>query len=234
MINCVIIEDEPLAQLGLLNLIKPFENLHPMVVCDDVADFLSFREANSEKNIDLIFLDIELPGMNGIDFIRKIPLDVPIVITTAYNQYAIEGYELNVLDYLLKPTSKDRFRQTVSKVESYINYHKSASAEHRFIYIRSEKIIEKVTFDEIVMIEAMRNYVIYHCEKRKLICYNSLKNVESELPQNKFIKVQKSFIVNKSKVSKIEKGQVHIKGKSISINRENKNEIVKKLLEKTS
>lgn len=231
MINCVIIEDEPLAQTGLVNLIKPFNNLNVLEVCDDIADFLQYQKTAVEV-IDLLFLDIELPGMNGIDYLRKSRPDIPVVLTTAYNQYAMEGYELNVLDYLLKPISKERFGQTVTKIESYLNYLKSKSSDrHDFIYIKSEKVIEKVYFNEIVLVEAMRNYVIYHCEKRKLICYSSLKNTEQNLPAEQFIKIQKSFIINKNKVQKIEKGFVTIHQKTIAINRENKGDIIKRLVE---
>jgi DNA-binding LytR/AlgR family response regulator len=233
MINCVIIEDEPLAQIGLRNLIKPFTLLNIVTVCDNIGDFLQFRDANPDKTIDLIFLDIELPGMNGIEFMRKIALDIPVIVTTAYNQYAIEGFELNVLDYLLKPISRERFSQAITKAESYISYRKAKHPEKSgFIYIRSDKTIEKVILSELFLVEAMRNYVIYHCENKRLICYNSLKNAESELPGDTFVKVQKSFIVNKYKIDKIEKGQVYIRDKKISITREAKNDIILKLTDR--
>jgi DNA-binding LytR/AlgR family response regulator len=231
MVNCVIIEDEPLAQKGLLNLIKPMDNIRVLSVCDDVEDFLNFQETNTEKP-DLLLLDIELPGMSGIRFLRDVQPGIPVILTTAYHQFALEGYELNVLDYLLKPISKERFRQAIQKAEQYISFSKSISLEKPdFIYVRSEKIIEKILFDELYYVEAMRNYVIYHCEKRKLICYNSLKNTELLLPTERFVKIQKSFIVNKEKVQKIEKGCVFVHGKSIAINREHKNRIVQLLTE---
>jgi DNA-binding LytR/AlgR family response regulator len=231
MVNCVIIEDEPLAQKGLLNLIRPMENIRVMSVCDDVEDFLNFQETSTEKP-DLLLLDIELPGMSGIRFLRDVQPGIPVILTTAYHQFALEGYELNVLDYLLKPISKERFLQAIQKAEQYISFSKNKSSEKQdFIYVRSEKIIEKIVFDELYYVEAMRNYVIYHCEKRRLICYNSLKNTELLLPTDRFVKIQKSFIVNKEKVQKIEKGCVFIHQKSIAINRENKNRIIQLLTE---
>jgi len=231
MINCVIIEDEPLAQMGLINLMKPFGNLTVLKICDDIPEFLQFMAAGRQR-IDLLFLDIELPGIKGIDFIRDAQLEMPVILTTAYNQYAIEGYELNVLDYLLKPVSKERFAQSIQKAENYIHFLNAKSGDqHDFIYIRSEKVLEKVFFNEIVIVEAMRNYVIYHCEKRKLTCYNSLKNAEQELPPGQFIKVQKSFIINKHKVQKIEKGHILIQNKTITLNRGNKSDIIKRLTE---
>lgn len=231
MINCVIIEDEPLAQNGLLNLIKAYPTWQVLSVCDDVADFQNFQKTNSDKTVDLLFLDIELPGVSGINFLRSARPNIPVILTTAYNDFALEGYELNVLDYLLKPISKTRFAQTVNKAEHYIDsvQHHSSSADPSFIYIKSDKVLEKLLFSEIVVVEAMRNYVIYHCDERKLICYTSLKSVEQTLPEETFVKVQKSFIVNKNKIQKIEKGQVFIRDKNITINRENRNEIIKRL-----
>jgi DNA-binding LytR/AlgR family response regulator len=232
MINCVIIEDEPLAQNGLLNLIKPYSDLEVVSVCDDINDFQKFRETNASTHIDLLFLDIELPGLSGINFLRKTRPDIPVVLTTAYNEFALEGYELNVLDYLLKPISKPRFAQTVTKVEQYVSsLRKSQDQNPAFTYIKSDKVLEKLLFSEIVFVEAMRNYVIYHCDQRKLVCYTSLKSVEQSLPAEQFIKIQKSFIINKTKIQKIEKGQVFILNKSISINRENRSEIIKRLTE---
>lgn len=231
MINCVIIEDEPLAQKGLLNLIRPMEDIRVMSVCDDVEDFLNFQESSPDKP-DLLLLDIELPGMSGITFLRKLQPGIPVILTTAYHQFAVESYELNVLDYLLKPISKERFQQAIQKADQYIAFSKNKSPEKQdFIYVRSEKIIEKIVFDELYYVEAMRNYVIYHGEKRKLICYNSLKNTELLLPADRFVKVQKSFIVNKEKVQKIEKGCVFVHNKSIAINREHKNRIIQLLTE---
>src|SRR3954471_17924045 len=124
MINCVIIEDEPLAQTGLVNLIRPFSNLNVLEVCDDIPDFLQFQKSTIDT-IDLLFMDIELPGMSGIGFLRNAKPEIPVVLTTAYNQYAMDGYELNVLDYLLKPISRERFGQTVNKIEGYISYLKA-------------------------------------------------------------------------------------------------------------
>lgn len=232
MINCVIIEDEPLAQNGLQNLIKAHSFLKVLSVCDDINDFQKFREENKDTTIDLIFLDIELPGMSGINFLRNTRPEMAVVLTTAYNEFALEGYELNVLDYLLKPISKSRFEQTVTKAEQYIgSLQKSQQANSSFTFIKSDKVLEKLLFAEIVLVEAMRNYVIYHCDERKLVCYTSLKSVEQLLPGDQFVKVQKSFIINKSKIGKIEKGQVFIHNKSISINRENRSEIIKRLTE---
>jgi DNA-binding LytR/AlgR family response regulator len=232
MINCVIIEDEPLAQNGLISLVNLYPLLNILAVCDDIHDFIEFQKVNTEQTLDLLFLDIELPGISGINFLRTVKPDVPVVLTTAYNEFALEGYELNVLDYLLKPISKARFGQTISKAEHFISFSKlKTNTRNDFIYIKSDKVIEKIMLSDLILVEAMRNYVIYHCEQRKHICYTSLKSAELSLPSDTFVKIQKSFIVNRKKVEKIEKGQVIIKGKTIALNRENRAEIIRRLIE---
>lgn len=232
MINCAIIEDESLAQLGLLKHLKNYPDIKIMTLCDTVKEFLSYQDNHKDNPLDLLFVDIELPGMSGIEFLRKNKMETAVILTTAYSHYALEGYELNVVDYLLKPISRERFEKSILKARNYIDFIRSKNTMALdFIFIRSEKAMEKVYLQEIVMVEAMRNYVIYHCEKRKLVSYNSLKNAEASLPPDQFVKVQKSFIVNKTKIEKIEKGSVYILSKSISLNRENRNEIIKRLTE---
>jgi DNA-binding LytR/AlgR family response regulator len=230
MIKCIIIEDEPLAQKGLLNLIKQMDNIKVTGVCDDIADFFNFQKTMVDKP-DLLLLDIELPGMSGIDFLRDMHPGIPVILTTAYHQFALESYELNVLDYLLKPISKERFTQAVQKAEHYIAFKRQEFEKHDFIYVKSDKIIEKIMFSQLNYVEAMRNYVIYHCEGKRIISYSSLKSTEILLASNQFVKVQKSFIVNKAKVQKIERGYVFVNQKSISINRENKHKIIHLLTE---
>jgi DNA-binding LytR/AlgR family response regulator len=233
MINCIIIEDEPLAQNGLVNMIKSHEGLNLVAVFDEVGEYLEFREEEKETRVDLMFLDVELPGINGISFLRTMAPDFPVVLTTAYNEFAIEGYELNILDYLLKPIARDRFAKTIQKAEDYFSFRKEKNdGKTGSFFIRSDKSLENILFSELVMVEAMRNYVIYQCDNRRLISYNSLKNAEKELDEDQFVKVQKSFIVNKNKIQKIEKGTVHIHNKKISISRENRSEIIRKLTEK--
>lgn len=232
MINCVLIEDELLAQKGLIKLINQTSLLKLIAVFDDIDGFEKYLQANPNNDINLLFLDIELPKLNGITYLKNNNLEIPVIITTAYNQYAIEGYELNVVDYLLKPIDIERFLKAIKKAEQYISYlgFRDGYASN-FFYIKSDKVLEKVFFDDINYVEAMRNYVIFHLTNNKrIISYNSLKNVSNSLPKNLFIKVQKSFIANRSKINKIEKGSIFINDFEIKLNREHKNEIIQKLL----
>jgi DNA-binding LytR/AlgR family response regulator len=230
MINCIIIEDEIFAQLGLSKLIKENEGLNLLAAFDNIEEFEEFVINKPSSTLDLLFLDIELPKVNGLDYLKKKPSDIPVVITTAYNQYAVEGYELNVLDYLLKPINKERFEKTIQKASDYITYqHLKNKEKENYCYIKTDKVIERVSYSDIVYVEAMRNYVVYYLDNRKIVHYNSLKNVESVLPQAQFVKVQKSFIVNAQRVEKIEKGKVFIKGIEIKLNREHKHEIIQRL-----
>jgi two-component system, LytTR family, response regulator len=231
MIHCVIIEDEHLAQQGLIKLINKTEKLQLISVFDEVNDFENFIKINPNTPIQLIFLDVELPKKNGIEFLKTSNIKIPVIITTAYHQYAVEGYALSVMDYLLKPIDEERFLSAIAKTEQYISYLNFKESNF-YCYIKSDKAMERVDFMDILYIEAMRNYVIYYLtDNRRLVSYSSLKNVEVELPPNQFIRIQKSFIVNTKKISKIEKGSVFINELEIKINRENKNEIIQKLLD---
>jgi DNA-binding LytR/AlgR family response regulator len=230
MIRCVIIEDEPLALRGLIRLVGEYPGMTVLSVCESVEEFFEFQKRRKGVEVDLLFLDIELPGVSGITFLRGNQIKIPVVITTACQQYAIEAFELNVLDYLKKPISPDRFKQTIIKAESHIDIIKTKiGVKEEFIYIKSEKIVEKLYYNEITLIEAMGNYIVYHCESRKLICHNTLKNAEQNLPPEQFIKVQKSFIVNKKKIQKIDKGRVYVPGKYVPIARDIKKDIIARL-----
>lgn len=227
--KCVIIEDEPLAQKGLQNLIAKFNQLDLLQTFGSISDFEPFFTKHS-NNIDLIFLDIELPQKSGIQFLKENHIQSPVVITTAYHEFAIQGYELNVLDYLLKPISFERFSKTIEKAMQYTHFQENKEQQNDVIFVKCDRTIEKIVLDELLFIEAMRNYVIYHTENGRHIVYSSLKNVEISLPNN-FVKIQKSFIVNKQKINKIERGIVHIQQHELSISRDNRQQIIDQLIQ---
>lgn len=236
MINCVIIEDENLAQKGLMKLISKCSCLKLVAVFDEVSEFENFLISKPNEVINLILLDIELPRRNGINFLKENDIKIPVIITTAYNQYAIEGYELDIVDYLLKPIDEERFLKAIYKAEQYIEYlNFTENEKENFCYVKSDKTLERVNFNDVIYVEAMRNYVIYHLiNNKRIITYSSLKSIEAGLPAKQFVRIQKSFIVNTKRITKIEKGAVYINELEIKINREHKNEIIQKLLQATS
>lgn len=229
--NCIIVEDEPLAARVLENYIGQTPGLALVATCEDA---LTAMEVLNTNNVELIFLDINLPKINGLNFIKTLKKKYHIVLTTAYHQYAIEGFELDVMDYLLKPITFERFLKTVNKTREYnllLNKPKDAEALDYF-FVKSDNKLEKINYHEILFIESLANYVIIQTNAKKIITYSTLKNVEEYLPSSHFIKIQKSFIVALDKIDRIEGGDVVIGGKHISISRHNKEEVMEAILRK--
>jgi DNA-binding LytR/AlgR family response regulator len=229
--NCIIIEDEILAANVLKEYIAHTEDLTLLAICEDATMALTMLSTSA---VDLIFLDINLPKISGIDFLSIIQDRYPIVMTTAYHEYAIDAFNLNVIDYLLKPITYPRFLQSIQKVAEFIQ-HKKASlagvAQSDYIYVKTSNGLEKITFADIIYIESIQNYIQFVIDgDRKITTYSTLKNMETYLPAGDFVKVQKSFIVNKHKIRRIDGTSISLGGKEISISRQLKDEVMKQIL----
>jgi DNA-binding LytR/AlgR family response regulator len=231
-IKTIVIDDEPLAREGIKNYIKQvsyleFEGGFPNPV--------SSLKRLEKQNVDLIFLDIQMPGMSGIEFIKTIKNPPMVIITTAFPDYAIEGFELEVIDYLLKPVSFQKFLKAANKAKSFFENKlrpgKNLSASpDEFFFIKSSGKYEKVNFKDVLFIEAMQNYVIVHTPHKKYIAYNTLKGILESLPDEQFIRVQKSFAVAVSKIDSIEGGIIKIGEHAIKIGRENKDAVINRII----
>jgi DNA-binding LytR/AlgR family response regulator len=187
-----------------------------------------------ETKVDLIFLDIQMPKMNGMEFL-KITKDPPIVIiTSAYPSYALESFQLNVLDYLLKPITFERFFQAVKKAKEYfhlISGHAATSVEAKsYFFIKCESKYEKIFFDDILYIEGMQNYVRIYTTKGKYMTLLNLKDIEQNLQNGSFIRVHKSFIVNITKIDCIEKHEINIQSTRIPISRNFREHVIDKIV----
>jgi DNA-binding LytR/AlgR family response regulator len=207
MINCLVVDDEPIARNGILEYIEQVEFLCAVAACKNAMEA---SVALEKHQIDIVFLDIQMPKISGIDFLKNLP-DPPLVIfTTAFPEYAIEGYELNVLDYLLKPISFERFFKAVIKAQSYLNLRvkHAATASEPYFFIKSNLKIEKIFFDDILYVEALSNYVILHTKNKKHIAYLSFKGIESQLPKHLFLKTHKSFIVAVNAIQTIDNNEI--------------------------
>lgn len=196
--------------------------------CEDVLG--AMQQLHTEK-IDLIFLDINLPKISGLDFIKTLNQNYHIILTTAYHQYAVEGFNLDVMDYLLKPITFERFLKAVNKTRDYhALLHKTepnaAAADLDYFFVKSENKLEKVNFSDILYVESLANYVTIQTVQKKITTYSTLKNVEAYLPPKRFVKVQKSFIVSVEKIERIEGNEIIIAGKSIPISRTNRDEVM--------
>ena len=229
VLNCLIVEDESLAARVIADYVAQMPELKLVAICEDVPTAKSKLET---ENIDLIFLDINLPKINGIEFIRMLDKKCRIILITAYHQYAVEGFELDVVDYLLKPVSFERFTKAVNKVleqQKLQELNKGATvANHMFV--KAAGRMEKVVFDDILFVESLQNYVLIHTSSKKIITYSTLKNIESLLPTMRFLKVQKSFIVAIDKISSLLGANIYIGDTAIPVSRKLREDIRNRIL----
>lgn len=192
-INCVVVDDEELARTLLSTYIDKLDFLELVGTAENPLEAINLMK---EKPVDLLFLDIQMPELKGTDFAKTVDSNTKIIFTTAYSEYALEGYELNALDYLLKPITFERFLTAVQKFE----FPSEKTAPDSFT-IKSGYDLHKVNYSEILYMESDSEYVTYYLTDRKIISNQRLKVLEKELPEHLFIRVHRSYIVNRSKVT---------------------------------
>lgn len=223
--KCIIVEDEPLAQ----NVLKKYIADHPSLeLVGTCTDALEAQGILNKQDVQLIFLDINLPKLSGINFIKTLLQSPLIIFTTAYPEFAVEGFELNAVDYLLKPFSFERFLKAVNKVVEKLNNSMVSKKEEKnsYIFFRSDKKIHKVDLENILYIEAIGDYMKVITDSGQLIINETMKNLQEELPAGSFIRVHKSFIISRSKIKYIEGNYVQIEDKSIPIGATYRNEVL--------
>jgi DNA-binding LytR/AlgR family response regulator len=235
MINVLIVDDEPLALDILENFVERIPDLHLVRRCENA---LEAKEALEEHDIDLMFLDIQMPQMTGIDFLKTLENPPLVVFTTAYSSYAVEGFELNALDYLLKPISFDRFEKAVQKAIANHDLHEKAehsddatlSDEVDHIYVKSDKRLIRVKYTDMIYIEGLKDYVIIRMDSGRVITLQTMKSLEEKLPRNMFRRVHRSYIVSIDKIRAIEGNMIEVleKGlvKKIPIGKNYKDELL--------
>ncbi|MEO6304231.1 MAG: LytTR family DNA-binding domain-containing protein [Bacteroidia bacterium] len=229
--HCIIADDEPLARKGMENFIRDVPFLDLVATCSDALEVI---QITSEKKIDLLFLDIHMPKMSGITLLKN-TVNLPItIITTAYPNYAVETYELAVIDYLVKPIPFERFIKAVTKAKDYFELLQQSKIGNdiinEFCFVKCDKSYEKIMYKNILYIEAMLNYAIIHTTDKKYITYVTLKAIEDQLPGSQFIKINKSFIVNVQKIQKIEGNEIILGVNHLQIGRAFKDTVMQLLL----
>ena len=217
-INCIAIDDEPLALSKLESFIMKVPDLKLTRTFDNAIDAIGWLKVNSTE---LIFLDIQMEQLTGIQFLEATGSRSRVIITSAYDQYAIKGFELNVTDYLLKPFSFQRFLQAVNKVMEYYSKkpegNKTIPGNNTFIFVKMEYRLERIDIDDILYIEGMKDYLRIICTDKKIMTLQSFARIEESLPANKFCRVHKSFIVAIDKIKSIERGVILIAGQRIPV-----------------
>ena len=229
-ITCIIIDDEPLARKGLKEYVTEVDFLNLIGEFDNP---LKAAELISRGEVQLLFLDIQMPKITGLDFFKTLQNAPPVIFTTAYPQYALEGFEVNALDYLVKPVSFDRFFKAVLKAKEFYEVRDTNRKETEssdYFFIKADNKLVKILFDEVLYVEALQNYVTIHTAARKYMTYLTFKSVEDYLPADKFLKVHKSYIVAASKIDSIEGNDIRIGQQHIPISRNQKDEVMDKLL----
>jgi two-component system LytT family response regulator len=223
MINCIVVDDEPLAvdiledyisKIPFLNLVKSFQN--PIEALDLVQ----------EGKIDLVFLDVQMPELTGIQFLKIANGKCKVILTTAYSEYALESFELNVVDYLLKPIAFDRFYTAAQKIKDLLSGTQTAIIEDKatpksvvndFIFVKTEHKIQKIYLDDILFIEGLKDYISIYTQKERIITLQSMKKIDEALPNHLFVRAHKSYIVAIEKIESIERSRILIKDKIIPI-----------------
>lgn len=223
--KCIIIEDEPLAQNVLKKYIGEQPVLDLIAVCNDA---LEAQVILTQEHIHLLFLDINLPKLSGINFIKTLVHSPQIIFTTAYPEFAVEGFELNAVDYLLKPFSFERFLKAVNKATEKLNASNQNNNENKvsFIFLKADKKIHRVELDTIHYIEAIGDYMKVVTDAGQLIVNETMKKLQEELPAALFIRVHKSFIISRNRIKFIEGNYIQIKDKSIPIGATYRNEVL--------
>lgn len=222
--NCIIVDDEPIARKGIQKLVEKIPEL-------ELLDSFNSAEAAAlflmNHSVELIFLDIQMPGINGIEFARSIPKQTLIIFTTAYSEYALDSYEVEAIDYLVKPIQPDRFQKAVDKAISYhalltTEEKKSVEAgveniENDFIFVKSDRRYFKVSLKDILFVEGLKDYVIIQLEDQRIITRMTLKTMEEMLPGKLFLRINRSYIVNVNRIDSFDNNDIFIKKYEIGI-----------------
>lgn len=233
IINCIIIDDEPLARKGLKEYIADIDFLN---LAGDFDNPLKATTLLNGGDIQLIFLDIQMPRITGIEFFKTLQHAPEVIFTTAYPQYALDGFEVNALDYLVKPISFDRFLKAALRAKEFFEVRQQnnaaalPNATADYFFIKADNKLVKLLFADILFVEALQNYVTIYTNDKKYISYLTFKSVEDYLPASRFIKTHKSFIIAAEKIDSIEGNEIHIGQYQVPISRNLKDEVMEKLL----
>ena len=234
-VTCMIVDDEPMAREIISSFVGKIHNLELVATCKNVSEAFSVLQ---KESIQLIFLDINMPEISGLSLAKSIQHKSQVIFTTAYREYAIEGFDLQAVDYLLKPISFDRFLKAVQK---YFDLHVSkeiikqeivSEAKETSIFVRSDRKMVKVRFKEIKYVESLSDYVKIFTDKETIITRETISNIESKLPSNEFLRTHRSYIVSMPKIDSFTNELVELKKKAIPISRSYKENVLQKLTRK--
>ncbi|MEZ5069862.1 MAG: LytTR family DNA-binding domain-containing protein [Bacteroidales bacterium] len=226
--RCLIVDDEPLARELIRGHIQKLENFEIVDECDNAMKAMAVLR---NRPVDLMFLDIKMPQITGIEFLKTLKKPPKVIITTAFSQYALEGFELDVVDYLMKPVTFERFFKAINKYfqigpnEPVRLEQGNGHQEEDFIYVKENKRIIKIYLNEIHFIEGLNEYIRIHSENRRVVVKSSLHNIESKLPSEQFIRIHKSYIVSIPRIRAFNATTIELDNAKLRIGRNYKNQV---------
>lgn len=224
--KCLIVDDDELSCLNLQRLCKKVDDLEVVAICNDGFEAINILK---NKQVDFIFLDIIMPELSGMDMVKSIPNLPPVIFTTGRDDMAVEAFENEIIDYLVKPIELPRFLKSYNRVRNYIS-NKNSESEKTEIYVRSGGKLVRIGFSDVLLIETLDDYVVFKMENgNSHVVHSTLKNMAVKLEGTTFLKIHRSYIVNISKIDSIEEGFVKITDSLIPISRLHKQELLDKV-----
>jgi len=226
-IKCIITDDEPMARKGLTGYVEKIDFMELTGVCEDAVQLNSLLK---QQPADLLLLDIEMPYITGIEFLKNNVHPPKVILTTAYERYAIQGYDLDILDYLLKPISFERFLKSANKAYDFFQQQQLLPPPLDYIFVKADSKLEKINFTDILFAEALENYVAIYTREKKVITHLTLKMLQEKLPAGKFIQPHKSYLVAIEKINSIEGNILHVLQYQVPISKYQKEEVMEKIV----
>lgn len=227
-LRCLIVDDEPVAIKGVVNFINQLDFLE---VSDTCTSAMKAIEILKLKEIDLMFLDINMPMLSGLDFLESLEKSPLTILTTAYSAHALEGFRLNVVDYLMKPLEFQRFFQAANKAldlyQSRMIAERSKEGSSSDMYIRQGDAFQRINWEEILFVEGMQNYLKLHFKDKTFVIHQTMTSLEEMLPKESFFRIHVSYLINLKKIDAISGGRLFIDGKQLPISRHRKEELLK-------
>jgi len=219
--TCIIVDDEPLAREAIQLLVSKVKSLQAL------GNFSSANAAAAyltENAVDLVFLDIQMPGTNGLDFAKTIPRRTLVIFTTAFSEFALDSYEVDAIDYLIKPVRLERFQKAMEKAKAYFKLlqsdHPTGSIESiagDYFFVRADRRTFKIFFKDILFVEGLKDYVVLHTEERKIITAMNIKTIQEQLPPSLFVRTSKSYLINVQHINSFDNNTVYIRENEIPI-----------------
>ena len=227
-LNCLIIDDEPIARKGLQEYVDEVDFLTCIASCENA---LKATSSLNENKVDLMFLDIHMPRVTGIEFLKTIKNPPLTILTTAYPDYALEGYGLDVIDYLVKPITFNRFLKASQRAFEFFQLKNQASQQQAdYFFVKFDRKFEKVFFRDVSHVEGLQNYAVIHVKGRKLITYITLTSLENQLPKDQFLKVHKSYLISLPHVTAIEGDEIILEDVRVPISRTLREQVMNQIL----